>query len=168
MAAAIISVTPALNACSMSASECETIDAAPNTTLLNTFFVRKKPYRVFFSNGKLIWERFKSNNDRVTVLVENILAIKPHETNSSVPEQQQQQQEDVNSAPEVDKSSNVKQFTIFYAKRMENSSNPNKWRHFSQTFQNNESHICELWIQTLQREIDGKTHFAMETCSLTQ
>lgn len=52
--------------------------------------------------------------------------------------------------------SNIKQFTIVYAKRMENSSNPNKWRHFSQTFQNDDSEICKRWIQMLQKRIDSK------------
>lgn len=158
--AAIISVAPALNTCPMPASECETTDAAPNTMLLNTFFIRKKPYRVFFNAGKLVWERFKSNKDRVTVLVEDILAVK---SNSLVPDAEQQRNA-TTSINETDKPSNIKQFTIFYAKRMENSSNPNKWRHFSQTFQNNESHICELWIDTLQRQIDGKILFLIWTC----
>lgn len=157
--AAIISVTPALNTCSMPASDGETNNAHPDTTLLNTFFIRKKPYRVFLNAGKLVWERLKSNKDRVTILVENILAVKYHATNSAVNESEQTQQQNAYAVNDTDKPSNIKQFTIFYARRMENSSNLNKWRHFSQTFQNNESHICDLWIQTIQRKIDGKRSF---------
>lgn len=51
---------------------------------------------------------------------------------------------------------NVKQFTVVYAKRMENSSNPNKWRHFSQTFLSDDSQVCQFWIKTLQQQINGK------------
>lgn len=58
---------------------------------------------------------------------------------------------------------NVKQFTIVYAKRMENSSNPNKWRHFSQTFQNSDSEICKRWIRMLQKRIDGKSSLLIHT-----
>lgn len=148
----------------MPASDGETNNAHPDTTLLNTFFIRKKPYRVFLNGGKLVWERLKSNKDRITILVENILAVKYNATNSPVNESEQQQQQQTQqrntyTVNDADKPSNIKQFTIFYAKRMENSSNPNKWRHFSQTFQNNESHICDLWIQTIQRQIDGKRSF---------
>lgn len=52
----------------------------------------------------------------------------------------------------------VKQFTIFYAKRMENSSNPNKWRHYSQTFHNDDSQVCQSWIQTIQQQLKGKNY----------
>lgn len=62
--------------------------------------------------------------------------------------------------------SNVKQFTIVYAKLMVNSSNPNKWRHFSQTFQNSDSEICKRWIRMLQKRIDGKSSLLIHTCLL--
>lgn len=142
--AAIIPVSPALNAC----SECEASDSA--AMLLNTFLIRKKQYRVYFNAGKLVWERFNITDDRTTVQVENILAIKSPLNQPSASLQ------NVNSAGDDAMVTNVKQFTIFYAKRMENSSNPNKWRHVSQTFQNNDSHVCEKWIETLQKQIGGK------------
>lgn len=139
-----------MNASSISESECETIESTPSSTLVNTFLLRKKEYSVVLDARKIVWERSKPKNDRVTILVECILAIKPQFTkNSSVPQQQQTNTETVNS-------SDVRQFTIHYAKRMENSSNPNKWRYFSQTFHNNDSEVCELWINTLQQQIDGK------------
>lgn len=148
--ATIIPVTPALNVSSISVSETATIETTPSSTLFNTFFIRKKEYNLVLDAEKLIWERSKSNSDRVSILLECILAIKPQFTKkSSVPDQQK-------IGNETEQQSDVKQFTIYYAKRMENSSNPNKWRHFSQTFQNNDSHICEIWINALQHKINGK------------
>lgn len=156
MATPIIPVTPALNANSLSVSEHETIpdDTIPNSMLLNTFMIRKKEYRVLLSGGQLVWERAKTKDDRITVLIENILSIQVHVKNVPVPEQQQQS---VSETSDTQKSPpHIKQFTIVYAQRMENSSNPNKWRHFSQTFHNDDSEVCQLWIETLQRQIDGK------------
>ncbi|XP_031638718.1 ceramide kinase [Contarinia nasturtii] len=147
MAAAIIPVTPAMNASSLSVSECETIEPS---VLSATFFIRRKEYSVYLDAEKLVWERTKSKNDRNSVLIENILAIKSQvRKSSSVSETQQNS----HSSVETDTPSNIKQFTIFYAKRVENSSNPNKWRNLSQTFQNNDIQVCQLWIQTLQRQI---------------
>lgn len=144
--ATIIPVTPALNASSLTVSDCETIETSPNQVLLNTFCIRKKDYSVSLDAEKLVYERSKTKSDRTIILVENILAIQSQVTkNSSVPEQN------------AETPKNIKQFTIFYAKRIEASSNPNKWRHFSQTFQNSDSNVCQLWIDTLQRRIDGKS-----------
>lgn len=144
--ATIIPVTPALNASSLFVSECETIETSPNQVLLNTFCIRKKDYSVSLDADKLVCERLKSKSDRTIILVANILAIQPQVTkNSSVPEQN------------AETHKQIKQFTIFYAKRIENS-NPNKWRHFNQTFQNSDSNVCQLWINTVQRRIDGKTY----------
>lgn len=147
--AAIIPVTPAMNASSLSVSECETIEAeqtTSNSVLSNTFFIRKKEYSVCLCAGKIVWERLKAKNQKNTVLVENILSIATKTSSST---------QNVSSS-DTETQSNIKQFTIFYAKRMENSSNPNKWRHFSETFQNNDSDVCETWIRIIQRQIDGK------------
>lgn len=167
----IIAVTPAINANSLSIPECETIsiDASPISMLLNTFIIRKKEYCVMLSAGKLVWERVKSKNDRITVLIENILTVQPQVKHLSVhkrnqQQQHQQQQHDQSVCETVDTQNttpNIKQFTIVYTKRMENSSNSNIWRHFSQTFHNNDSQVCQLWVETLQRQIDGKNQFCI-------
>lgn len=167
MATPIIPVTPALNACSLSVSECETMsaDTIPNSVLVNTFVIRKKQYRVTFSAGKLVWERVKSKDNRVTISIENILAIEYQVTNSPVPSKNEQKQSD--ETIDIEKPPNIKQFTIVYAKRMENSSNPNKWRHFSQTLQNDDSHVCQSWIETLQQQLDGENIFQhFKACGL--
>lgn len=90
------------------------------------------------------FEKKKSNSDRTIVPIENILSVKPDidKTAESVQENH----------------ANAKQFIIFYAKRMVNASNPNKWRQFSQTFQHNDSQVCQLWIQAIQQQLNGK-HF---------
>lgn len=142
--AAIIPVKPAVNASSLSVSECETseIDAEQTTStscLSNSFFVKKKEYCVSLCAGKLIWERLKTKEVRNTVLVSNILSVKVPEDNQNAKTER-----------------TLKEFTIFYAKRIENSSNPNKWRSFSQTFRHRDSQVCKTWIQTIQRQIDGK------------
>lgn len=80
--------------------------------------------------------------DRTIVAIENVLSVKPTIDDTTMAEQE--------------KHSNVKQFVIFYAKRMVNASNPNNWRQFSQTFQNNDSQVCRMWIQEIQQHIDGK------------
>lgn len=85
----------------------------------------------------------KSILDRTIVAIENVLSVKPTI-------------DDETAMADQEKQTNVKQFTIFYAKRMVNASNPNKWRQFSQTFQNNDSQVCRVWIQTIQQHIDGK------------
>lgn len=72
----------------------------------------------------------------------NILSVKVNVKNSSASEQR----------------TDMKQFTIFYAKHMENSSNLNKWRHYSQTFHNNDSQVCQSWVQTLQQQLNGKNY----------
>lgn len=139
----------------------------PNSVLINTFVIRKKQYCVRLSDGQLVWQRLKSSELWSTIAVENIIAIEPKVINSLVPEQQSQPQQKqqqpsdqsattVCSNKDVEKPLTLKQFTIFYAKRMENSSNPNKWRYFTQTFQNSDSQVCQLWIETIQQQIDGE------------
>lgn len=135
----------------------------PNLVLINTFVIRKKQYCVRLNDGQFMWQRLKSSELCTTIAVENIIAIEPKVTNSSVPEQQKQQHQQQSpdqsatiSNKDVEKPLSLKQFTIFYAKRMENSSNPNKWRYFTQTFQNNDSQVCQLWIETVQQQINGK------------
>lgn len=153
MATSIIPVAPALNASSLSVSECETIEIV--SVLSTTFFVRRKEYSVQLDAKRLVWERLKAKNDRNTVLIENILAVKPQiQKSSSMPDAQHNS----NTNLETDTLPKVKQFTIFYAKRVENSSNPNKWRTCSQTFTNIDSQVCQSWIQTLQRHINGKMY----------
>lgn len=133
-----------------------------NLVLINTFVIRKKQYCVRLSDGQFVWQRLKSSELCSTIAVENIIAIEPKVTNSVVPEQQQQNQQPDQSAATAcsnkdgEKPLTLKQFTLFYAKRMENSSNPNKWRYFTQTFQNSDSQVCQLWIETIQQQINGK------------
>lgn len=55
--AAIISVTPAPVERSFARNSCITDDL--NDISLNTFYIRKKPYQVFFNADKVIWERGK-------------------------------------------------------------------------------------------------------------
>lgn len=74
--------------------------------------------------------------------IEDILAVQPTIDDAEVPEQQ--------------KLANVKQFVVFYAKRMVRTSNPNKWRQCSQTFQNSDSQVCRQWIQAIQQQLDGE------------
>lgn len=137
----------------------------PNSVLINTFVIRKKQYCVRLNDGQFKWQRLKSSNLCKTIAVENIIAIQPKVRNSLVPEQQvqQQQQSSPDQSPmagctnkETEKPSILKQFTIFYAKRMENSSNPNKWRYLTQTFQNSDTQVCQLWIETIQQQINGE------------
>lgn len=40
-------------------NSCDTVDDV-NDILLNTFYIRKKPYQVFFNAGKVMWERDKT------------------------------------------------------------------------------------------------------------
>lgn len=56
--AAIIPVTPAPVDRSFATASSKTDDE--NDILLNTFYIRKKPYQVFFNAGKVIWERDKT------------------------------------------------------------------------------------------------------------
>lgn len=92
--------------------------------------------------------------DRSIVSVENIIAVQSDLNSTTMTELtvSESNADDTND----EKQSNIKQFTIVYAKRMENSSNPNKWRHFSQIFQNDDSQVCQLWIRAIQHQIDGK------------
>lgn len=104
---------------------------------------------------------FLFRTDRVIVPMENIIAVQSElNDTSSITRMTPADQvvNDTNVDNNADKHhSTVKQFTIVYAKRMENSSNPNEWRHFSQTFQNSDSKICERWIRMLQKRINGKS-----------
>lgn len=146
----IIPVKPA-----RSISECGTIEVVPKSLLSNIFFIRKKEYSVHLYAGKLVWERSKSRNDRNLISVENILAIKPQFSKSA--SVSKPRNADANFETEIpSKNERFEGITIIYAKRMENSSNSNKWRHFSQTFQSNDKQVCMLWIQTLQQQINGK------------
>lgn len=135
----------------------------PDSVLMNTFLIRKKQYCVRFGDGQFEWQRLKSSDTRTKVSVENIIAIEPKVINPGVPEelsklpsQQSQPDQSVVSCKDPEKPATLKQFTIFYAKRMENSSNPNKWRYSTQTFHNSDSHVCQLWIETIQQQINGK------------
>lgn len=103
---------------------------------------------------------FCFKTDRVIVPIENIIAVQSelNGTSSIMTPADDQMVNDPHVDDNADKQhSNVKQFTIVYAKRLENSSNPNKWRQFSQTFQNTDSEICKRWIQMLRKRIDGKS-----------
>lgn len=96
--------------------------------------------------------------------MENIIAVQSESNGTSsttiITTPADQMVNDPNVDDNADKQHlNVKQFTIVYAKRMVNSSNPNKWRYFSQTFQNSDSEICQRWIRMLQKRIDGKSSF---------
>lgn len=99
--------------------------------------------------------------DRAIVPMENIIAVQSElNGTSSIIRMAPSDQvvNDTNVHDNGDKHhSTVEQFTIVYAKRMGNSSNPNKWRHFSQTFQNSDSEICQRWIRMLKKRIDGKS-----------
>lgn len=147
-----------------SAASCEStietiaVDAnVPTACLLHTFTVRKKRFRVFYNAGKLIWERHPSKKDRCTVSVDNIIAINPQYGGVTNPAMTNEvKTNDEIGANEPVAKPEVKQFTIVYAKRIENSSNPNKWRHSSITFQNNDPQVCQQWIETLQQHIDGR------------
>lgn len=159
---------------SLAKPECETTTTATTTTMtatpvtstkdplnsvmMNTFVIRKKQYCVRLSDGQFVWQRLKSSESATTVAVENIIAVEPKATNSLVPDLQQQFKPPDQSANSTDaeKPLTLKQFTIFYAKRMENSSNPNKWRYSTQTFQNSDSQVCQMWIEAIQQQIDGK------------
>lgn len=150
--AVIIPVTPALNASSLPVSEYESNEAPPNFVSSNTFFIRNKEYNVQINAKKLVWERTKSKNDRNSVSIENILTVK-----SQVPKTSSMSME--NTGPNIERefSPKIKQFTIFFAKRLESSSNPNKWRIVSKTFQNKDSQVCASCVRSLQRQINGKT-----------
>lgn len=146
-------------------SQCKTSSTTATITtshsaLTNTFVIRKKQYCVRLSNGQLEWHRLKSSEPCKTIAVENIIAIEPKPTNSFVPEQQKQSPDQCTSAEFTNKDGEkplaVKQFTISYAKRMENSSNPNKWRYSTQTFHHSDSQVCQLWIEIIQQQINGK------------
>lgn len=145
-------------------SQCKISTAAatantPNAPIINTFVIRKKQYCVRLSDGHLEWHRLKSSESCKTIAVENIIAIEPKVRNSLVPEQQKQSPDQCATAnKDAEKPLPVKQFTIFYAKRMVNSSNPNKWRYSTQTFNNSDSQVCQLWIETIQQQINGKRY----------
>lgn len=156
---------------SMAKPECETTTTtttttapvtptkdSPNSVLMNTFVIRKKQYCLRLSDGQFVWQRLKSSESATTVAVENIIAVEPKVTNSLVPDLQQQPHKlpDQSGTTDAEKPLTLKQFTIFYAKRMGNSSNPNKWRYSTQTFQNSDSQVCQMWIETIQQQIDGK------------
>lgn len=150
--AVIIPVTPALNACSLSVSEYESNEALPNFVSSNTFFIRKKEYNVQLNAKKLVWERTKSKNDRKSVSIENILTVK-----LQVPKTSSMSMETTGPNIESEFSPNIEQFTILFAKRVDSSSNLNKWRIVSKTFQNKDSQVCASCVQFLQRRINGKT-----------
>lgn len=131
-----------------------------NSVLMNTFVIRKKQYCVRLNDGQFVWQRLKSSESGTKIAVENIIAVEPKITNSLVSELQQykvqQPAPDQSGNKDAETPLTLKQFTIFYAKRMDSSSNPNKWRYFTQTFQNSDSQVCQLWIETIQQQINGK------------
>lgn len=95
----------------------------------NTFLIRKKEYCVSIKKEKIEWKRL---NDENTVSVRNILSVK------------------------VPAKKNVTEFTMFYAKRIENASNPNKWKLSTRRFQNRDINVCQMWKEIIQRMIDGE------------
>lgn len=42
-------------------------------------------------------------------------------------------------------------FAIFYAKQSQN-----KWKVFKTAFHNNDMNVCQMWIEMIQRKIDGE------------
>lgn len=171
--ATIIPVTPApiirpfsASNENINASECESVietiaveSNVPPPCLLHMFLVRRKQFRVFFNAGKLIWERYETKKGRITVPIENIIAVNPQYTgvvNPALVADIKATDAQSSSEAATKPLSDVKQFTVIYAKRIESASNSNKWRHFSITFQNNDSQVCQLWIETLQQLIDGE------------
>ncbi|KAL7021352.1 hypothetical protein ACKWTF_011845 [Chironomus riparius] len=154
-----------------------------NVVLLNTFQIDKKRYRVFYNNETLIWEKEKSNKNKISIPIHDVISVSyPNRKNSSTTSTPQHTQQafpvlntttSYNSVEIQNNSINnvddFRCFTINYAKRCidpkvqdvgsasskKSCHNINNWRIHSITLHNNDKYIIKEWHDTLSKILNS-------------
>ncbi|XP_022915132.1 ceramide kinase isoform X2 [Onthophagus taurus] len=116
------------------------MDDVEQSVLLTNFTCKKRRFKVFFHQLKIIWDTEKPPFHQVTVPIQNVIAVKQN----FLPV----------SHPLDDPSIDPNNFTIHYAEKGRNKT----WEYKSITFRHSDPIQVVSWVKTLQNHLETFTN----------
>lgn len=115
-------------------------DTAQSSVLLTIFYNGRKRLKVFFHQGKIIWDNEKPPSVQQTLPIENVISV----VHNMIPEMH----------PLDDPRTDPNRFTIHYAQRGKKGT----WKYNSLTLRHPDPIQVSSWVKTLQNNLQNFTN----------